>query len=379
MNNNDEIRPSHPGEHLKQILAEREMLQGDLAFVLGHSSTMNVSQIVNKKRGISADMSKALGEALSLPRDYFASLQTTYDLACANDPDPAVTVRADMLKQYPIREMIKRDWIKDGPADELRLQLARFLRVSNPEEIPYLAHAAKKSSYESRDIRPEQLVWLFRVRQIAEASVCSKYSSHALREAIDHLHNIVVAPEEARHVPRILAECGVRFVMVEAIPQSKIDGVTFWLNAHSPVIGLAARFDRNDNFAFVLRHEIEHVLRKDGMINEVVDELDGESAGTDESLPPEERLANAAAAEFCVPQSKLDSFIKRKRPFFYEKDVLAFAKLNGIHPGIVVGQLQRKLNKYDYLKKYQVKIRQHVLPGTLADGWGQSVPLEGAV
>jgi HTH-type transcriptional regulator/antitoxin HigA len=35
-----------------------------------------------------------------------------------------------------------------------------------------------------------------------------------------------------------------------------------WLNdGTSPVIGMSLRFDRIDNFWFVLRHELEHVIQ----------------------------------------------------------------------------------------------------------------------
>ena len=47
----------------------------------------------------------------------------------------------------------------------------------------------------------------------------------------------------------------------EALPSSKIDGVCLWLDQHSPVIGMSLRFDRIDNFWFVLGHEIEHALK----------------------------------------------------------------------------------------------------------------------
>jgi len=126
----------------------------------------------------------------------------------------------------------------------------------------------------------------------------------------------------------------------------------------------------------VLRHEIEHVLQQHGMHDEIVDELEGIRAGTDESLPVEERIANSAASNFCIPSDKIESFLKRKHPFYYEKDVLAFSMIHNTHPGIVVGQMQYRLHRYDYLKKYQVRIRQYILPGTMADGWGQFVPLE---
>lgn len=373
------ITSRHPGEHLKQMLSELQISQSDLAFILGQSVT-GVNQITSGKRGISPEMSKALGKALGLDHRHFADLQTEYDLAQASEPDPAVSLRAEMLHKYPIREMIKRGWLEDADADHLQKQLAKFLEIKNVDEIPYLAHAAKKSSYEEREIPPAQLAWLFRVRQIAKSMAVPKYSSRALTNAIDRLKDMIPSPEETRHIPRLMTECGVRFVIVEVLPQARIDGACFWLDANSPVIGMSSRFDRIDNFWFVLRHEIEHVLRKDGMDEDIVDaDLEGSRAGTDETLLPRERIANAAAADFGVATAKLESFIKRKNPFFYEKDVVAFAKLNETHPGIVVGQLQRRLNKYDYLKKYQVKVRQFILPGAIADGWGQSVPVQGAV
>ena len=63
---------------------------------------------------------------------------------------------------------------------------------------------------------------------------------------------------------RILMECGIRFILVEKLPNADIDGVCFWLDEHSPVIGMTTRRDKIDNFWFVLRHECEHVLRGDG-------------------------------------------------------------------------------------------------------------------
>ncbi|KAI1694314.1 hypothetical protein Ddc_22202 [Ditylenchus destructor] len=72
-------------------------------------------------------------------------------------------------------------------------------------------------------------------------------------------------------LPRRFAKCPpsspqpvFAWFFVEALSGSKIDGACFWLDAHKPVIGMTLRFDRIDNFWFVLRHEIEHVLREDG-------------------------------------------------------------------------------------------------------------------
>jgi HTH-type transcriptional regulator / antitoxin HigA len=363
----------HPGYYIKLEMEARGWLQRDLAFILG-CPEQAVNMILSGKRGISADMAKALGEAFDIEPEFFANLQQMYDLAHARTPDPSVAVRRNM-QTYPIREMIKRGWIVATDAAMLETQLVRFFQVKQADEIPYMPHAAKKSSYAEREVPPAQLAWLFRVRQLAQSISVAKYSETALRTALRDLEALLLAPEEARHVPRILMECGIRFILVEKLPGADIDGVCFWLDDSSPIIGMTTRRDTIDNFWFVLRHEIEHVLNRAGRDREIIDDLEGERASTSDTLPPEERIANAAAGNFCAPSDKLDSFMTRKRPFFYEKDVLAFARVHRRHPGLVVGQMQFRMGRYDYLARYLVKIRRFVLPGAIADGWGQVVPV----
>ena len=365
----------HPGYYIREEIEAREWLQRDLAFILG-CKEQAVTMILNGKRGISPEMAKSLGHAFDVPAEFFANLQKAYDLARAQEPQPDVAVRARLQGRYPLREMIRRGWIEESDATLLQEQLVRFFDVGGPDQIPFLVQAAKKTSYEERGITPEQLAWLFRAKQIAKSIIVKKYSEPSLRQSLQRLRTLLYDPEESRHVPRILTECGVRFALVETLPKAKIDGVCFWLDEHSPVIGMSTRYDRIDNFWFVLRHEIEHVLRGHGKDQEMIDsELEGERAGVSPSVPQEERVANAAAADFCVMKGRLDSFIARKNPFFYEKDVVAFARILNVHPGLVVGQMQRRLERYDYLRKYQVKIRHLVLPGAIADGWGQVAPV----
>ena len=362
--------PTHPGKVLADELASRSWSQTDLTFVLGCNAKA-VNQIINGKQGVSPAMSKALGQAFGLSPSHFADLQRIYDLAMAGEPDPGVTARATMMRTYPIREMVRRGWLKSATASDLGNQLARFFETNDPGSIPHLAHAARKTDYQDAGVTPAQLAWLYRVRQIAKAITVPKYSHAALAKAVVQMRDFLAAPEEARHVPRLMAECGIRFIIAEALPQSKIDGVCFWLDDKSPVIGLSTRFDRIDNFWFVLRHECEHVLCGHGQRSrDAIVDADLKAGVADVSdVSEEERQANKAAAEFCVPQDKMNSFILRKNPFFYEKDVVAFAKLNGVHPGLPVGQIQNKLSRYDYLRKYQVKIREHVALGAIVDGW----------
>ena len=371
----------HPGEFIAQELEARGWMQRDLAYILGAPEGA-VNLIISGKRGISPEMAKALGDAFDVSPMFFSNLQNAYEMSRARSPDPAIAKRALFQGAYPVREMIKRGWLADTDVPLLEGQLMRFFRRNSIDSVPYLAHAAKKTEDKSCKVYDEasapQLAWLFRVRQICEEMPVVPYSESALKEAVSNvLPRYMMDPEEVRHVPRVLAECGVRFAIVETLPKASIDGVCFWLDNKSPVIGMTTRFDRIDNFWFVLRHEIEHVLNGDGKGQSEEDVtvdvcLDSESLA---GLPPEEVKANTAAQGFCVPTSELDSFIMRKAPFISEKDVIGFSRRIGRHPGIVVGQIQRRIERPEWLNKLKVKVRQHIAPSAVTDGWGEPAPV----
>jgi HTH-type transcriptional regulator/antitoxin HigA len=370
---NDRIDVPPPGHFIREELEAREWTQRDLAYILGVSDP-EINVIISGKRGISADMAKALGKAFDVPAEFFANLQKAYDLARAREPDSDVERKAKLQSVYPVREMIKRGWLTDANAAILEAEMAKFFGVDHPDKIPHLPHAAKKATYEN--VTPSQLAWLYRVRQIAQEMVVPNYSESALREALSQFRQLMVDPVDARHVPRILSECGVRFVVVECLPNAKIDGACFWLG-RSPVIGMSIRFDRIDNFWFVLRHEIEHVLQKHGREKEIVDvELEGQRAGYESNvIPEEERVANRAASNFCVPIPEMDSFFARKNPYFSERDLLGFARRLQVHPGIVAGQLRKRLDRWDLFTRLLVKVRHAAISGAVVDGWGQIAPV----
>ena len=366
----------HPGFYIKEEMEARGWRQVDLAFILGISENA-VNEILKGKRGISPDMAKALGEAFDVSPEFFANLQKSYELSKAQDPNPAVALRGQLQSKYPIREMVRRGWLENTDAILLQAQLIRFFNVNSLDEVPYMKYAAYKTKYEEKDIPAEEVAWLYRVHQIAKSISVPKFTEKALRFGISDLEGLLNSPDDVRFVPQILMECGVRFIIVEKLPKGKIDGVCFWLDDESPVIGMSTRRDKIDNFWFVLRHEIEHVLRGDGKNAEVLDiELEKEkTSSTDTSLPEEERIANAAAADFCVPTHKLDSFMERKRPYYYETDVEAFARLRKRHSGLVVGQMQFRLGDYKYLYRHLVPVRKFILPTTNHDGFDAIFPI----
>jgi HTH-type transcriptional regulator/antitoxin HigA len=351
-----------------------------LALVLGVEETA-VYRLISDKRTMDAGTALLLGEVFEVPPERFLELQQSYDLAKARisaRPDPDRSHRARLFAALPVGEMIKRGWldvedVRDWPRVEAAL--TSFFQASSLDEIEILPHAAKKTNV-TEGTTPAQLAWLYRVKEIANEMLAPRYSPVSARHAVAKLSALLNAPEEARKAPRILAECGIRYVIVEPLTSTKIDGVCFWLNDECPVIAMSLRFDRIDNFWFVLRHELEHVLRSHGRSVIAIDtELDGPRAGVGQEIEAEERLANAAAADFCVPKELLQRFVARKEPFFAERDIIGFSRTLKIHPGLVAGQIQHYTGKYKRFRSHLAPVRSIVSLSATVDGWGDIAPV----
>ncbi|MFN8891798.1 MAG: transcriptional regulator [Alphaproteobacteria bacterium] len=363
-----------PGEYLRDEIGERGWSQTEFAEIIGRPMRV-VNEIIAGKVQITPKTATEIAAALGTSPQYWMNLETAYQLGKVEAPPERIAREARLREKFPVKEMIKRGWVLHSNNFEvMESRVLTFFNASNLDAPILFDHAARRNHGE--DLSSIQLAWLFRARQIVSALRVPKFSESALRAALAELDLLMAEPDEARHVPRILAECGVRFAIVEPVPGSKIQGVCFWINeGKSPVIALSMKIDRIDNFWFNLRHEIEHVLRGDGKSAAIVDEDPYDL--TNCSDPEAEKAANAAAADFCVPASRMDNFIARHDPIFTTVNFLGFSKIVRRHPGIVAGQLHHKLNgRHELFAKYIAKVRDVITQTALTDGYGKSCPVD---
>jgi HTH-type transcriptional regulator/antitoxin HigA len=369
-----------PGQLIEWLLEQRGWSQRTLAMVIGKADSA-INKIISGKQSLDAETALLLEEVFDVPASRFLELQKELDLAIAkatSRPDPTRAKRAHLFGGLPIAEMAKRGWLGDANprnVEQVEGALTKFFGAGSVDEIEILPHAARKTIVNTEPT-PAQLAWLYRVRSMASELLVPRFTEKALEQALLELKPLMISAENVRKVPRILMNAGIRYVVVESLPTAKIDGVCFWLGDQSPVIGMSVRYDRNDNFWFVLRHELEHVRLGHGKNAMILDaELDGERAGTGPNVSEEERAANAAAANFCVPQTQMKAFVDRKAPLFSERDLIGFARSVGVHPGIVAGQLQHMTGRYERFRQHQLKVRSYVLPTAYVDGWGNVAPV----
>ena len=368
-----------PGPYIRALLEEKGWTQRILGVVLG-TTEQSINQLINGKRDLKPELAIRLGAVFGVDPQRFVDLQARYDLAQAKmfspPPDTGLAWRAAVYNALPIAEMIRRRWIDaDDVKQAARVEAGlRQLFGGDPADI-VLPHAAKKTGDE--EATPIQLAWLARVRSVAAAVPAAPYSRESLLGAVPKLHALLPDPAGVWQVSRLLQDAGVRFVVVEQLPGAKIDGVCTWLN-DAPAIGMSLRLDRIDNFWFVLRHEIEHALRGHGRDTPIVDEgMDQENGGTGTAVREQERDANAAALDFCVPRAQMDDFFLRKRPHFYDRDIINFARRVKVHPGLVAGQLRHRLGRWNLFTTHLVPVRDVVARNSRTDGWGTVASITG--
>jgi HTH-type transcriptional regulator/antitoxin HigA len=368
----------HPGEYIREEAEERGWSPSDLADILGYERNV-ISDILTGRRSVSPEMAKSLGDAFGTGAQVWLNLQAAYRLAMSSKEDDAVAKRARLYEAAPIREMQKRGWIERSTnVDVLEAQVRQFLEIQNIGDEVTFAYATRQSVDYHKKPDYRQSAWLMRARKLAKASrVQNRYSPRAFNAMLGELASLRAEPEEIRHIPRILSHYGIRFLIVEHLPKTRIDGACFWLDEYSPVVVLSLRYDRIDWFWHTLGHELKHVRDRDGEKKPVLEiRLVGEDAQPVNDKPEEEKQADKFAVEFLVDQMKLNDFITRKDPIYPKKHVENFSKLIEVHPGIVVGQLQyRGKIPYSNLRSLLVKVRDIITETALTDGWGTTISL----
>ncbi len=353
----------HPGEYIRDELEARSWTQGDLAEIIGRSAK-SISQIVSGRSGITSRTAKELALAFGTSAEVWLNLQTRYDLSREEATSGEIEKKAAIFSLYPVREMKNRGWIGDWEsADDLESNLCAFFEVDKLDDVE-LRFAAKTSST-IEEYNPAHVAWVKKAILMSEACAADKFTVTVAKKHLDELLALTSHPREIRKVPFVLGKMGIRFVVLKHLTGTKIDGAAIWLDNRKtkPLIALSLRFDRIDNFWHALLHEVSHVLNKD---DTTVD------ADLSEAKPDieKEKRANREASEMLIPNEILDSFIGRNGPRFFRTQVIQFANLHAVHPGIVVGQLHyRQALDYKFLRKLLVPMRSELVEYAIADGW----------
>ena len=364
--------PTPPGNFIQEALVARGWTQADLALIVGrHVPAIN--EIIHGKRPITPELAVDLAAAFQTTPEVWMEREIAYRLSLVNQSDPETRRRARLMELAPAKEMEKRGWIKSvSTFPALEKEILNFFAMNSLDDEPSI-RAVARQTFRAGELTGTQRAWVGRAAQLASIINVRPFSQAGFVSALPEIRKLAESVEKTRHVPRVLAEAGVRLVIVEPLSKSRIDGAAFWLDLETPapVIVLSARYDRFDSFWHTLAHEMAHI--KNGDAQSVDSNLVGETRI--ETLNEMEDRADREAAEYLLPKERLDSFIVRVRPFYSKVKIVQFAQRMELHPAIVNGQLQyRKEIGWRVNREMLVKIRDILTDSAITDGWGKAPP-----
>ena len=361
-----------PGEYIKDELEARGWTQSDLAEILGRSRP-KINELINGKRAITIQTAKELAAAFGTSAQVWLNLETQWQLWRDRSTEDAVDRRAKLYALAPIKDLEKRGWIASSKnVDVVEQQVLDFFEIKSLDESPAWLKSAARQSTPYIAPNPAQAAWLYRVRQLAPAIHAEAFNSARLPGFIEgELQPLMANVEDVRAVPLRLAQVGIRFVLLQHLPRTKIDGATIWLTPDQPVIAVSTRYDRIDHFWFTLMHEIGHVKAGDGKErNWLLDNDLASSEGSPGEKPPFEVEADRFASEQLISSEDFEDFVNRVGPYYSDERVIGFARRLKIHPGIVAGRIHHRTGNFQQFRDYLVNVRQFLIQSAMTDGWG---------
>ena len=365
-----ESTPKMPGEYILQEMKNRGWGQADLANIIGRQVSA-VNDLIQGKRAISPEIAVALSKAFNNPKDLWIHREAAYRISLVENECDETERRAALYSFAPIKEMQRRGWINPlaESSAELEHELLIFMGTNSLDDTPRISAAARKA-FPMAEFSSAQRAWLLQATRMASVLTVRPFSQSSLETAFGKLKKLMVKPEHSANVASIMADAGLRFVVVEDLSHTKIDGAAFYLNddLSKPTVVLSQRLDRMDSFWHTLMHELSHIKNGDPISIDV----DGSGPDRTSALSEIERRANEEGAAAAIDKDSMESFILRAKPSFALERIRQFAARMRVHPCIVIGQLQHAgLIAWDRFSDIRPKVRAHVIAGALTDGYGK--------
>lgn len=346
-----------PGEYLRDELDERGWTATEFAEIIGRP-LQAVSEILNGKKEITTETAIQIGQALGTSPELWLNLQMQYRLfqqrrgVAAADFFTPVQRRARLREMVPVSAIQKRGWLPArNDLDELEAATCQLLAISDIGATPQFALAAKRSNADE-PLTIEQRAWLARVRQLAAEMQVTVFDPVVLAACAAALPGLMQAgPGSLVQVAAHLRACGVALVFLEGLPGGKLDGVATFLDDGSAAIGITTRYDRFDTVQFTLLHECAHLAlghiaaEMTAMVDEGLDPYG-------EQVDPRETEANDQAARWTFPHGlRLPDAISAA-------DIAEVAVRHGVHPSVIIGQVQRMTGRWDLHRRKIPKVRR---------------------
>ena len=328
-----------PVEAIKFYMAERGLKQRDLVPIIGSRS--KVSEVLSGTRMLTMPMARALHQHLGIPAEVLLKEPHVH----------AGTSEAEIdWHRFPLGEMAKRHWIeKTGNLRENAEELVTWLmrRAGCTESAAALYRKTDQNRANAKTDPYALNAWCWQVlAQANERDLRTDYQGDGDQFALlNQVARLSPAIDGPRQAVDLLAKQGIAVEIVPHLPRTHLDGAAMKSAEGRPVIGLTLRYDRVDNFWWVLMHELAHVvLHLSETDDAFVDDLQLTAAND------VEKEADDFAYNCLIPEEFWygSGILENPSPMA----VIGLAQQAGVHPAIVAGRARHELENYRLLSQF---------------------------
>lgn len=352
-----------PGDLIKEELEFYGWDQKDLADII-NVSEKHLSKIINSKVNISNNTAKSLSSVFKQSPEFWLKADYDYYQHKKNSVeekkrDDLIELKAMIYKYMPISQMQKLKWLsKWSNFDDLVKDICSFWRIDTLnfdflENDDILCFHKKSDALNHNFNYYYSKVWLQKAKLMAENIILPKYDKNKLSAIFENLSNYTSKEDGITQIINDLKDAGVGFFILPHLQKTYLDGACF-IQDDNPMLVYTGRYDRNDNFWFVVGHEIAHILYH---LDKGVDAFLEENNGNEDiSLNSLEIEANKYSQDKLKVNQILDYFSDDMK--IDKANILACAEQLNIHPGIIVGFLQfnKKLSWATKLNQLKCKV-----------------------
>ncbi|MGI9229891.1 MAG: helix-turn-helix domain-containing protein [Gammaproteobacteria bacterium] len=247
-------------------------------------------------------------------------------------------------EQLPVKVMAKRRWF-DVPRGANLVETAKsyFLKFAGTQFTTALHR--KKVSGETLPNEYALLAWQARILERTKTQIIEdKVPPFSLDDRwLSDLVKLTRREDGPKRARKLLAGKGIVLVIEKHLPGTYLDGAAMLSDTDNPVIGMTLRYDRLDNFWFVLFHELGHVFLhlSSGLHYDFFDE---EGEGSEDAI---EKEADKFALETLIPDDAWEQCLSR---FALSDDSVRMdAERLGIDVSILAGRIRKEQNDYTIL------------------------------
>lgn len=355
-----DILAFHPGCYLKELIDDMEITQDEFAKRVG-TSPKHLSNVLAGSASLSENLAMKLSIMLGTSAGLWLNLQAKYEEKCIEIEEEK---KLEEEKEYA--KMIQYKYFaalgvvpEERRVTEKIKNLCKYFKISSLSLLSQEHFLVDfRNNIENPNIknRVNSNAWLQTAINIGKEIDVAPYDKKKLESKIPEIRTMTIKDPQVFY-PRlneIFKSCGVAFVTLPHLPSSGIHGAVKWYNDQKVLLAISDRLKSSDIFWFSLFHEIKHVLQRRKTMTIVTEDSMSQTGNLIRKLEAE---ADEFARETLIPRGKYLEYVQSR--IFTEQSIKRFAEMIDVHPGIVLGRLQKDkyvhYSKFNYLKtKYTI-------------------------